>query len=115
MAQVTVQDVYRTRGDTYSLTITLKDSDGDPIDITGGSFTLTVDTLENPEDATTLDFSSSGTITNAAGGEVRFDFTAGNADQTPGVYYYDIQYVDAAAAVRTVLKGKWFVSQDITK
>jgi hypothetical protein len=115
MAEVTEEMIKRTRGDTYPISVTLKDSSGVAIDITGGTFALTVNSEENPTDTANQLFTEAGTITNAVGGVVEFAVSLSNSDQTPGVYYYDVQYTDSAGNIRTVLRGPWCVNQDITK
>ena len=108
-------DIYRARGDTFPFILTVVDSDGTAIDITSATFLLTVDLLENPTDASQKLFQVVGAIVVAASGTVKFTLTEPNSDQTPLTYYYDIQMTDAASKVRTIAKGSWVVSQDITK
>lgn len=116
MASTTVStsDICRFRGDDYSFTITIKDSAGDAVDITGFSFLLTIDPSSAPtSDTNNLD-QLTGTITDATGGQVRFDPTATSVG-TVGNYFYDVQQTDAGGKVRTILTGKWDVEQDVTK
>ena len=108
-------DIKRTRGDTFPFVLTVVDTDGDAVDITGASFLLTVDLLENPTDASQKLFQVAGVLVVPASGTVRFTLTEPNSDQPPLTYYYYIQMTDAAAAVRTISKGEWVVSQDFTK
>lgn len=104
------------RGDTFAFSFSLTDSETEaPIDITGYSFLLTVDTLENPPDATTNLFSLTGVLTNPTGGVVQFSLSALQADQAPDTYYYDVQMVDGVGGKRTVAKGEFLIEQDITK
>ena len=96
-------DISRVRGDTYPFVFTVQDSDGSPIDITGFSFTLTVDPEESPVDASNNLFALTGSL------------TALQADQDPAGYYYDLQMTDLSSDIRTIAKGAWNVVQDITK
>lgn len=104
------------RGDSYPITFTLKDSSsGAVIDLTGASLLMTVDTLENPVDATTKLFSVSGVLAaDPTTGVVQFTPTAANT-ATIGAYFYDVQLTDAEGNVRTVAKNTFTISQDITK
>ena len=108
-------DICISRGDTVPWTFTIKDSSGTAVDITGFSFLLTVDPSDEPADALSNLFQLTGTITDAVNGVVQFQMSAGQADQTPAVYYYDLQMTDGLAAIRTVAKGEFEFKQDITK
>jgi hypothetical protein len=107
--------ITRKRGDTYGETITVTDSTGTAIDITGYSFVLTVDPEKAPATAANNMFSITGTILSAVSGTVEFAPSALQADQTPGTYYYDVQLVDGAGRIRTIALDKWVVTQDISK
>jgi len=108
-------DLCRVRGDTFPFTVTLTDGAGAAIDITGSSFTLTVDPSPAPSGSANNLFSVAGVLSDPVNGEVTFTLSWTDADQTPNTYYYDIQWTASGGAVRTILKGKWVVQQDITK
>jgi hypothetical protein len=108
-------NIQRVRGDTYPIIFTVNDANGDPVDITNYTFMLTVDPSEAPEDDTNNLFEIQGSIVSGPDGTVSFTPTAGDANQTPGGYYYDVEMVDTGSAVRTIAKGAWEVVQDITK
>ena len=107
-------DICITRGDSPVIPVEVKDSNGSAIDISGGVFTLTVDSLAEPSDALTNIFTISGVITNAAGGLVSFTPSTVDSDEIPAEYYYDVQMV-LAGSTRTILKGVFEILQDITK
>lgn len=109
-------DVSRVRGDTYSEEYTISSSDT-AWTIAGCSFRLTVDPSPDPADGTANLFSVVGTIasTSPGGGKVVFDISPVQANQLPDTYYYDLEMTDVAGKVRTVSRGKWSVSQDISK
>jgi len=106
--------ITRHRGDRAAYGVIITDNLGAVKDITGWAFTLTVNAVENPVAEAVL-FAATGTITGATIGEVEFPFSANDADQTPGTYFYDIEAQDAASLPDTLAKGKWIVLQDITK
>jgi len=108
-------DLTRVRGDTFPMVFTIKDSSGAAVNISGFSFKLTVDPEKNPTSADNNLFQLTGTITDGPGGEVSFSPTALQADQPPNTYFYDIEMVDGASAIRTIAKGKFVVTQDIPK
>jgi len=107
--------ITRKRGDTYAETVTVTDSAGAAINITGYTFKLTVDPEKAPATAANNLFSIIGTILNAAAGTVEFAPSALQADQTPATYYYDISMTDGAGRIRTIALDKYVVTQDISK
>lgn len=105
----------RTRGDTFPHQFQLKDSAGVAIDITGYSFLLTVDPSETPTGSGANLFQLTATLTTPLTGNFEFAPSAGEADQTPSEYFYDVQMTDAGGALRTILKDTYTFTQDITK
>lgn len=103
------------RGDSFERLITITDSDQLPVDITGCTFSLTVDERENPDDLSTQMFVVSGTIIDAVNGKVEFAPTSTNTGIDPKTYFYDIEMVSASSRKRTLIKGKFIIVQDITK
>lgn len=112
---VSVLDICRVRGDTGPFQFVVKDSSGTPIDITGFSFLLTVDPNDIPIDASGNLFDLTGTIIDGPNGVFQFTLDATDADQTPAIYFYDVQMTDLASNKRTIIRGQWEVTQDITK
>lgn len=108
-------DITRKRGDTYAEEVLVVDSAGAAVDITGYSFTLTVDPSKAPVDSSNNVLSLAGVITDAAGGAVEFAPSDVQADITPARYWYDIQMVDAAGRKKTIQSGRFTIEQDITK
>lgn len=108
-------DITRYRGDTAADEVTVQTSAGLAVDITGFTFLLTVSSIENPPDGTSELYNVAGVITSPASGQVEFVPTTLNSDQKPATYYYDIQMTDAAARIKTIAKGAYTYTQDITK
>lgn len=108
-------EIIRYRGDTYADEITIKSKvTKKPIDITGYSFTLTVDSKQNPTDETTKKYFISGVIVDALAGRVEFVPTEEQANLS-GQFYYDIQMIDTLGRKRTITSDKYTYKQDITK
>lgn len=103
------------RGDSDAKGFVIQDSNGDPIDISGFSFKLTVNSEKDPVDQTNEQFTINGVIGVAASGTVSFAPTTVDTDITPGIYFYDIEQTDGSGAIKTVIKGKCRIIQDITK
>lgn len=108
-------DIERYRGDTAADEWTITNSSGVAIDLAGFSFILSVNSLENPPDNTTELYNISGTITDAINGVVEFAPSALNVDQKSHVYYYDVQMTDTGGRIKTIDKGTYTYTQDITK
>jgi hypothetical protein len=85
------------------------------VDISGFSFKLTVNSERDPTDQVNEQFSITGVIGNPTGGLVSFAPTTTNTNITPGTYFYDIEQTDGASAIKTLIKGKALIVQDITK
>jgi hypothetical protein len=115
-------DICRFRGDTTPIKRRLTQS-GSPsvVDITGFSFTLTVNTSKNPVVGSPTvgeqKFQIAATLTTPTNGQFEFQFTGSPnpAELEAGTYYYDIQMIDGSSNIRTIAKGKYTVKQDITK
>lgn len=114
MANIQETNLCFNRGDTRPFQLTLQQG-GSALDITGFTFLLTVDPSPTPADSVNNLFQLMGTIIDAVNGIVEFQMSTAQADQTPGVYFYDVQYTDGAGDIFTFLKGEWEVLQDITK
>jgi len=111
-----MKELERKRGDTYANELTLsRRSNGQLLDITGYTFKLTLNREKNPKDTTKQVYQIAGTILDATNGVVEFAPTAEQADQDPGVYWYDVEMIDASGRKRTILEGKYTFTQDITK
>lgn len=108
-------DLTRYRGDTAADVITVQTSAGAAVDVTGFTFILTVNSIQNPPDNTTELYNIAGAILVAAAGTVEFVPTTGNSDQKPAAYYYDIQMIDDVGRIKTIEKGMYTYTQDITK
>jgi hypothetical protein len=108
------KQITRTRGDTYRIGLTFKESDGSLIDLSGGTITLTVNEENAPDDTANELFQSVGVDGDLTNGYAHFPLTADNADHL-GRFYYDIEFIDSSGKKRTLLEGEYIVEQDITK
>ena len=129
-------DITCRRGDTFSITLTLKDSSGDLIELDTLGYEFLMDVKTNPiqtrgktakreviassalskseskvADKLTngfefTDITDSGTVKVAASADVMSDFPL-------GVYVYDIQQ-KVGGVVTTILRGSFKVNEDIS-
>ena len=109
-------EITRKRGDTYADELTIISAKTkQPIDITGYTFTMTLDPERAPADATNNLYSLAGVIVDAVAGRVEFAPTALQSDQPPKGYYYDVQMIDGVGRKRTIALDKYKYIQDISK
>lgn len=107
----------RKRGDTAPDTITATDAAGAAMDNTGFSYRLTINTDRAPDPAAGIGtelVSIAGQPQGASGGVI-FPWTAMDADQAPGTYWYDIEQVDASGAIKTIAKNTYKFFMDVSK
>ena len=115
---VSEANLCRKRGDTFPIVVAVTDAEtGAAIALTGSdTFLLTVDPSPAPADNTANLFQLTGTVIDGPNGRVRFGpLSSPQANQTPGTYFYDVQWTNAGGEVRTILEGQWEVEQDVTK
>ena len=117
MGLTSTVDKVRRRGDTFPLQYAVKNEDGTDKDITGATFLLSVYPQNEPRpvSAANMVFQVAGVITVALTGKVEFRPTVDNMDQTPDIYYYDIQMTDSGAFISTIVEGSLTIKQDRTK
>lgn len=114
--------IARKRGDTApdKIFVTDPENAGAPLDVSGFGFLMTVNTEQDPEPVGppiigTEIAQLTGAIVDAVGGEVDFPWTAGEADQLPETYFYDIQQTDGGGRILTIAKNEYIFQQDVTK
>jgi len=106
------------RGDSRAKGFKLTDESGTAVNITGFTFSLTVNTHRNPDPGVPIGtelFTVAGVIISPLGGTFSFAPTAANTDQLPDTYFYDIQMTDAGGGIQTIIKGRFVIIQDISK
>jgi len=104
------------RADSYPIELTVTDLNGVPIDVTGCSFKLTVNSSKIPTDETSQIFQVVGVLDFVPStGKVYFTPSTANTNQPPAKYYYDIQMTSPNGNIRTLVKDEFKITQDITK
>ncbi len=114
--------IARKRGDTApdKIFVTDPENNGAPLDVTGFSFRLTVNTEQDPDPVgppiVGVEVASiNGTITDPVGGEVEFPWLPGEADQVAEDYFYDIEQTDTTGRILTIAKERYQFQQDVSK
>lgn len=85
--------IFRRRGDTYAIELTVTNQAGVPQNISGKRYVLTANSVENPEDASSELFQLVGEITDYENGEVEFPMTDEQANHV-GHFHYDVEETD---------------------
>lgn len=85
--------IFRKRGDTYAIELTVTNRAGVPQNINGKRYVLTANSQANPEDASSELFQLVGEITDYENGEVEFPMTDEQANHV-GQFHYDVEETD---------------------
>ncbi|MFB9654776.1 hypothetical protein [Pseudarthrobacter oxydans] len=112
-SRVTIQNLTIVRGDDETILITVSQN-GSPVDITGSTLFFTAKQTATDADADAVISAENSSHTDAAGGVSFIALTHTLTSVEPSTYHYDIQWVDDSGNVKTILKGKLTVEQDIT-
>ena len=106
------QDIKIMRGDTEVFNITIVDSAGSALDLTGDIFTSQI--RYNREDIT-IDATFNCTIVDPLLGLVRLTLPAGtSAGLIPGAAFWDLQRNDSSV-ITTLIAGKCTILADVTR
>lgn len=104
------------RQDTYTRTINLIDSNGDPIDATGWTIYFTVRTTAS---VTSITDDTSAVITKTVAGDIsgiqNLTLTSTQTDIDPGTYKYDIQIKKSDDTISSSTPAIFIVNGDITR
>jgi len=105
------------RKNTRSLVITVTDSTGDIIDLTGFSMKMAVKKSPQDADANALIGPITGTIAAPTTGVGTIQLTSTHTDVPGGVYYYDIKIQNADESSRHTVVGpsKFTVIDNVTQ
>ncbi len=106
------------RGDTAAKPLTLRNevTPHAALDLTGLTLTISGDNLQSPTDEVTQLFKKTMTVTGITTGQVEFALSASDwAGISTGDHFFDVQAVDGASKIETLVKGRFRILQDINK
>ncbi len=106
-----IKDIIVKAGDTWNGYTISYSLNGSPVDITNHAIRLQVKSIAN-EVLIDLAIGSGITITDPANGVFRIDPLI--APENCGQNRYDLQFTDAGGVVKTYLKGKFTIEEDVT-
>jgi hypothetical protein len=109
-------------GDTSAIGFVVRDPAGDPVDVTGYSFRLTVSRARHPSSAGDQIASFAATVLDGPAGRIGFTPLATSWSTAPaqdfhrGIasYWYDVEQVDAVADVHTYGTGRFLLKRGIS-
>lgn len=109
-------EVYK--GDSKDINLTIQDSSGTAIDITGYSFYMTVKSNATDSDDDAVIDKEVTSHTDASSGETTISLSTTDTNQTvsssTNKYVYDVRMKDTSGKVTTLLSGNFKVLQNIT-
>ena len=106
-----ISNLYIDQGSTFSAIITIRGSDGNPLNLTG----FTVASQMRKSYGSTTAYSFNASVYDAATGKVRLQLSAEQSSLIkPGRYLYDIEITSGTNKTR-VVEGLIIISAEITK
>lgn len=106
-----MDNLSHTKSDTFIKNISFKDGDWVAIDITWSEIIFTI--KENIDDETAL-LQSEFTLTDAENWLAEIIISSEDMWLDVGSYFFDIQWTDSIGIVRTVMKGNFLITYEIT-
>lgn len=105
------------RGDTRQVNVTVRDTIGNPVDLTGCKVYFTLNLSASPTDDSSAPIAKSTTThTDPTHGKTMILLTKADTDGVPpGVYYFDAQVRDAFGQPTSSSRGHITVQGDITR
>jgi len=112
MAVPAKQNLSMTRGDTETVVITMADSAGAPINITGRTYRAQIRTTK---DSASISASFSCSVTSGVGGQVTCTILPAVTETlATGISYWDLEETNSGV-VSTILAGTVNVLADVTR
>lgn len=109
-------DICWARGDDDARVFTIRDSSGNPVDISTWTFSMAVNLDKDPTDTANEIFVVAGTfVTDGTDGQMSFKPPPNSLDTVtaPGQAFYDINRL--TPSIKTLVKGKVLFVMDIDK
>lgn len=105
------------RGDTVSITFTLTDENGDPVNLTGSTvyFTAKKQIDDDAADAKAVISKDVTSHSDPVNGETIINLTSSDTDIDLGIYFYDIQIKDSINNITSLPVKQLKVVEDVTR
>ena len=109
-----MSDLSIYRGDDATITLTVKDSSGSVVDITGFTFWITVKVNASDSDENASIQKTVTNHTDPTNGETQIILDNNDTAINIGSYIYDIQMKDGNEKITTLTKGAFRILRDVT-
>lgn len=109
------QDFAWTEGDDNTISITKEDDAGNPEDITGWTFWLTLKENRRDSDSDAVLQKEVTSHVDAANGKTEFVLSNTETSSLEGTYQYDMQYKTSAGDITTFLRGTMYFDGEVTE
>lgn len=103
------------RGDDATFELTFTDAEGNAIDLTGGTIFFTVKKKLDDDDDDAVIAKEIASFDNPATGVQDLELTNEETDVGVRSYWYDVQFKDAAGKITSSSRGRFTVTNDVTK
>ena len=113
MAAAETQNLSMDEGTDITWTVTITDSAGDPVNITGYSFLFTVKKCRNDSDDNAIIKKTFTTHSDPTNGVTEITLADTDTDNIHGVFLYDYRWTDTSNNIRAVFKGSLEIEQRI--
>lgn len=101
-------------GDYHSLVVQLRDSAGEPVDITGYTVTWSLATSATAVAAVTKSTATSGiTVTDASLGQLTIELLSSDTAPLSGAYYHECQLLQSDGKAFTMFRGKFIITPQL--
>lgn len=98
--------IEETEGDTFSKSITLTDEDGEPIDLSGWAFYVTVKESYDDSDANAILSKTVTSHDDPANGQTSFLFDNDETEGLQGRYVFEVKFEEASGNVETIISTR---------
>lgn len=106
-------DILTHQGDDWSLTVTFKDGDGNPIDLTG--YVAAMEVRKGPRDLYPVLATAVSEINDPTTGVITASLSSAVTADLNGVYKYDLELSGDGLSTRTILAGVLTVTSEVTE
>lgn len=111
----TVVNLEAVRGDDFSLNFSMKNTNDEPVDITGWVFSMTIKDKTSRDDEDAVFQKDVSVHTDPINGKSILTITHVESYELHGVYKYDVQIKTSTNLVKTLMYGTMKFIEDVTR
>lgn len=113
MATSETQNLSMDEGVDIIWTVTITDSSGTPIDITGYSFLFTVKKSKDDSDDNSIIRKVFTTHSSPTTGVTEITLTDEDTNNISGIFFYDYRWTDTSNNIKSIFKGSFEIEKRI--